>query len=516
MAGRKGADMNRIALGPIGHLGALAGLVMLSGLAALPAGAADGGTIILVDLFGARAGWALESDDAFVLTKAGCMEMLTRVDFDGTLKPGLATAWTQSAPSSWDFTLRSGVTFADGHPLDAAAVVGALDRALHVAAPARSFSPRLVSAVTAVDDHTVRITTPGPSVLVPLRMASPNTGILSPAAFKGERVDPVRACTGPFTVVADVPGQGIKLERNANYWGGPVGYARAELRYVPDGQVRATMAQTGEAQIAAVLPVTALRTPPASLAVIAKDLPRVTSLYLNDAKPPLDDVRVRQAIQAALDISAIAGSVYEGLARPAVGPFAPDEPWAPASTAPIAQDLARARSLLAAAGIAPGSLTIELLTYAERPELADLASVIQAELGEVGIAVTIRTASYSALEPALLAGNFQAMLLSRSHLTDMPDPGAFLTADYTCKGAYNISHFCRPEIDAKLEGAVALPDPAQRFAIYGEVAATLQRDAASVFLIREQQRDAVSATVRGFRMHPLGHYILTKDLAPAP
>lgn len=507
--------MNSIALHRLARHGAVAGFALLAGCIGSHPAAGERGTVVLAELFGARAGWAVESDDAFVLTKAGCLEMLTRVDFDGTLKPGLATGWTQTTPTSWEFTLRPGVTFADGKPLDAAAVTAALSHALRVAAPARSFSPRLVSEVATIDDHTVRITTATPSVLVPLRMASPNTGILAPAAYQGGKVNPIRACTGPFTAIEEVPRQALRLERNPNYWGGPVGYAKAELRYVPDGQVRATMVQTGEAQIATVLPVTALRQPPNTLTVISTNLPRVTSLYMNNAKPPLNDVRVRQAIQAALDTTAIASSVYEGLASPAIGPFVPGEPWVQAGGAPVEQDVNKARGLLAAAGVKPNDLKIELLIYAERPELPDLASVVQAQLGDIGIIITIRQASYSSIEPDLLAGNFQSLLLSRSHLTDVPDPGAFLTADYTCKGTFNISHFCQSGIDGKLEEATALSDPAQRFAIYGDIAKVLQQDAVSVFLVREQQRDAVSTSVRGYRTHPLGHYILTKDLAPA-
>jgi peptide/nickel transport system substrate-binding protein len=474
-----------------------------------------GSTLVVADLFGSRAGWALESDDAFVLSSAGCLEMLTRIDFDGTVKPGLATSWTQTAPNAWDFTLREGVKFADGRPLDAQAVVGSLNRTLRAAAPARSFSPRVVSEVTAVDARTVRVTTPAPSVLVPLRMGSPNTGILSPVAFQGERNNPVRACTGPFTVVEDVPRQVLRLERNPDYWGGPAHYARVEFRIVPDAQVRATMVQTGEAQIATILPVTVLRQPVRNVTVHAADVTRVTSLYLNNAKPPFNDVRVRQAIQAALDSSAIAASVYEGLARPAVGPFLPAALWAPAGAAPVRRDLAKARALLAAAGVRPESLRFELLAYTERAELADLASVVQAQLGELGIPVTIRIAAFASLEPGVMAGNFQAMLLSRNHLTDVPDPGAFLTADYTCKGGFNISHFCDEATDAKIADAVATAESERRFARYAEVAAKLQQEAVTVFLVREQQRDAVSNSVRGFRSHLFNHYIVTRDLMPA-
>ncbi len=477
--------------------------------------AQDSSTIVLAELFAPKSGFALESDDAQVLTKAGCMEMLTRIDFDGIVKPGLAASWKQSSPTTWDFTLRPGLHFTDGKPLDAASVVSVLSRTLKVAAPARSFSPRVVTEVSAPDDRTVRITTPSPSVLVPLRMASPNTGILSPAAFQGDRVNPVNACIGPFTVTEDVPRQMLKLARNPSYWGGPVGYARAELRYVPDGQVRATMVQTGEAQIATVIPVSVLRQPVRGVSVLTTALPRTTAFYLNTARPPFDDARVRQAIQAAVDTAAISGTIYESLAEPAVGPFAPTEPWGSPDGTSVKQDLKKARDLLAAAGVRPGTLKMEIWAYQERPELADLASVLQAELDDVGIVATIKVASYGALEPDLLGGRFTGMLLSRSHLTDVPDPGSFLLSDYACKGGFNLSHYCQPGLDGKINEAAATIDGRERYRLYSEIGETLQRDAVSVFLVHEQQRDVVSTGVRNYQTHPLGHYILTKDLAPA-
>ena len=507
--------MNSSASRPSTIIGAVVATSLLLASATSSAAADQSGTVILVQPFAPKAGFALETDDAQILTKAGCLEMLTRIDFDGTLKPGLATSWVQSSPTSWDFTLRPNTKFADGTSVDAAAVVTVLTHTLHAAAPARAFSPKVVSDVTAVDDRTVRVTTPGPSVLVPLRMASPNTGILSPAALTGTAVNPVKACTGPFTVTEEVPRQLLRLERNANYWGGPVGFARAEVRYVSDGEVRGIMVQTGEAQIAIVLPVAVLRTPPPAVHVVTTPLPRTTAMYLNDGKPPFDDLRVRQALQAAIDTTAIASSIYEGLAQPAVGPFANGEPWSSEGAQPVTLDVKKAKDLLAAAGIKPNTLTMDLWAYPERPELADLASVLQAELGDIGVTVKIKVASYSALEPDLLAGNFGGMLLSRSHLTDVPDPGAFIASDYTCKGSYNISHFCQPDIDAALEQAVAFPEADRRFKVYAEVAAKLQSEAVSVFLVHEQERDAFAATVANFRTHPLGHYVLTKDLAPA-
>ncbi len=486
----------------------LAGLVLAAGPAA-----AAGSTIIVAENFSPRANFAIETEDAYVLTRSGCMEALTRIEFDGTLQPGLATKWTQSAPDSWDFTLRPGVTFADGQALTAAVVVADLGRALKATAPARTFSPKLVKSVEAVDAMTVRITTPAPSVITPFRMAGPSTGILSPAAFTAAGVNPVKACTGPFTITEVVPQQLLRLERNAGYWGGPAAIEHAEFRFVPDADVRFTMVRSGEAHVGNYLPASVKASDGARIVKI--DQPRVVGLYLNNQKPPFNDVKVRQAVQAAIDTQLLSSTVYEGVAQPAVGPFLPAEPWAPQGTAPVKRDLDRARALLAEAGIKPGQLKIALLGYTERAEFADVASVIQSQLFDVGIDVDITIANYSAIEPSLLSGDFQATLLSRNHLTDIADPIGFLSADYGCKGSYNLSHFCDPAVDAALDKANALTDPAGRYAIYADIAARLQRDAVDVFLVREAERDAVSPALKNFQIHPLIHYLLTNRLTLA-
>lgn len=87
--------------------------------------------LVISLMFTPMAGYALETDDAFLLTQVGCLETLTRYDAEaGELEPMLATQWEQTEPTAWDFTLREGTTFQDGSPLDAEGVVGALRHVL--------------------------------------------------------------------------------------------------------------------------------------------------------------------------------------------------------------------------------------------------------------------------------------------------------------------------------------------------------------------------------------------------
>jgi peptide/nickel transport system substrate-binding protein len=478
-------------------------------------GEGDGGHLVYTEQFGPAAAWATETNDAHTLSRVGCLETLVEYSAEGELEPMLATEWSQVGPTTWEFTLREGVTFQDGTPMDAEAVAGALTHVLDVPTPARAFNADVVSGVEATDESTVQITTPTSDPLVPLRVANPNAGILAPKAYQGEQIDIIGTCTGPFTVTEEVPRESLTLESNDDYWGGEVALDSAEVRFIVDGATRATQLQTGEAQIAKSLPVANLATleGDANLQITEQELTRTTVMLLNNSRPPFDDPLVRQAIQHAVDTQAIIDSVYEGSGEPAVGPFGPRSPWAPAGAEPVGVDLDEARSLLDQAGVDPESLAIELIAYNDRPEFGDLAAVIQDQLGRLGIDVKIRAGEYASVEPDMLSGEFDAALLSRGYLVDVPDPAGFLRSDYTCEGGYNIAHYCDPETDRMIQDASATEDEAARNEQYQQIAEKLQSEATSVFLLHEHAVHGTRAGVANFEPHPLEYYVLTADLS---
>ena len=473
-----------------------------------------GGHLVYVESFGPAAAWATESNDAHTLSRAGCLETLVQFGYDGELEPMLATEWNQVEPTVWEFTLRD-VNFQDGTPMDAEAVAGALTHVLDVPTPARAFNSDVISGVEAVDESTVQVTTPVPDPLVPLRVANPNAGILAPKAYESDQIDIKGTCTGPFAVTEEVPAESLTVEANEDYWGGDVALDSAEVRFVLDGATRATQLQTGEAQISKSLPVASLATIEGDENIAIQELAvsRTTGMLLNNSRPPFDDPLVRQAMQFAVDTEGIINGVYEGRGDPAVGPFGPATDWAPEDAAPLAQDLDEARALLDQAGVDPNSLSIELMAYSDRPEFADLAAVIQDQLGQLGVEVKIKSAAYSALEPDALAGNFDAYLLSRGYLVDVADPGGYFRSDWTCEGGYNIAHYCDPETDQMIADAVVIEDAAERADAYAEIAEKLQTDAASVFLMHEHGIYGTQSNVANFELHPQEYYVLTAGLA---
>lgn len=473
-----------------------------------------GGHLVYAEQFGPASAWATETNDAHTLTRVGCLETLVEYTVDGELEPMLATEWNQVEPTTWEFTLRDGVTFQDGTPMDAEAVAGALTHVLEVPTPARAFNAGVISGVEATDGATVQISTPKSDPLVPLRVANPNAGILAPKAYEGEQIDIMGTCTGPFTVTEEVPRESLSLEANADYWGGEVSLDSAEARFIVDGAARATQLQTGEVHIAKSLPVANLATLEGddNLEIIEQELTRTSVVLLNHSRPPFDDPLVRRAIQHAVDPQAIVDGVYEGSGESAVGPFGPGTPWAPEGAEPIPVDLDEARALLDEAGVDPESLSIELMAYNDRPEFADVAAVIQDQLGKLGVKVKIRSGEYASMEPDMLSGNFDAALFSRGYLVDVADPGGYLISDWTCDGGYNIAHYCDPETDQMIEDATALEDTDARIAAYAEIAEKLQSEAASVFLIHEHAIWGIDPDVSGFEPHPQEYYVLTSEL----
>ena len=299
--------------------------------------AATAGTITYDDYTGVKTGWQMASDDAYLGSRAGCFESLVRVGYDATLEPGLAESWTQTAPKIWEFKLRKGVKFQNGEPLNAAAAVNALANLLKAPVPARAFSPKLIAAVDADGDDIVKITTIEPSVLLPAQMGSPATSILAPSAYKDGKVDPIGTCTGPFKITKVDANQYMELTANHDYWAGMPKLSGGRVNFIPDADTRATQIRSGEVQISRMIPPWTVKTVEAAKGVKVAPItvPRITEMLLNNSKAPFKDIKVRQAIRAAIDTAGIADSIYEGVVKPATMPFAPGEPWAPKTSHPL-------------------------------------------------------------------------------------------------------------------------------------------------------------------------------------
>lgn len=466
-------------------------------------------------------GWMIDADDAFSLAYIGVLETLVKIDFDGQMVPNLAESWKQVDDTTWQFNLRQDVTFQNGEPFNAAAVVKALNYVRNSPTPPRGISADTFSSIEAADDYTVLIHTASLDTLMPNRLTSPNAGIMAPSAYTAESgpVDPFGTGTGPFVLAKSVPEQSLTLAKNPNYWGGKVNLDEIEVLFVPDAQVRAGMLQTGEIDIDIHIPVEqipVLEQDP-NLTVFKVETPRTTTLHLNMSRAPFNDVRVRQAVAYAIDKEAIVIATLEGAGSAAVGPMAPSEVWTNSDLSGYPYDPDKARQLLAEAGIAEGQLTVGLWTYPTRANLAPTAVAIQNMLGKVGINAEIRIAQYDPMEPDVLSGNYDMFIISRSHVTDNYDPEGFFTSDYSCSGSYNMDHFCDQNFDSLLAKARTLTDANARYDIYRQLQSILvDEQCVGVFLNYTSFVDGIRNNVVNFRTHPLERILVTADLDIAP
>lgn len=430
--------------------------------------------------------------DAFSLSRLGVAEGLTRLDANGTAVPALAEAWSREADGrGWLFTLRQ-ARFHDGADVTPAAVAAALTHAAR-ADPAPAALSGVEITAQPVGDRQVRVTTAEPDPVLPLRLSNPGLAVFAPKAYvKAGMVDPVGTGTGPFVLSKIVGASSATLESFDDYWGGRAHAPGVDATFVADGPARANALRTGAVDIAEAVPVSQV----ASLdegTVNRAAIARTTSLQLNTRSGPFADPAVRAAAREAIDTSVLAKDVYEGYADPGQGLFGPALNWAASRRV---QPSGRAR----AAGVSGTAIT--LATYNNRPELPEIAQVLQQQLEKAGFKVKLEVREVSRLEGDALAGRFDAFVGARNMMLDTGDPVSVLAGDYTCDGGYNLALLCDKKVDQAVAAAQAASDPAKRQdAVMAAEAAILSTDAV-VPLVHQQAVVGVSTAARGVHLDP--------------
>ncbi len=239
--------------------------------------------------------------------KQNVAETMTEIDpVDGSITPRLATSWEQVDDLTWRFKLREGVKFHDGADLNADAVVYAINRTMDETLDCEvrtKFFGNISLTPTAVDDLTVDIATDSPVPILPTMMGT--FTIVSPNTAMGE---PTRepTGTGPYVFENWAPGESITLVRNADYWGEQPAVAKATYVWRTESAVRAAMVATGEADIAANI---AVQDATDSATDFSYPNSETSRLRIDTTLAPLDDVRVRKALNLAFDREGVRGTI---------------------------------------------------------------------------------------------------------------------------------------------------------------------------------------------------------------
>jgi peptide/nickel transport system substrate-binding protein len=441
------------------------------------------------------------------------------------LEPGLATTWEVAADGlRWVFHLRAGVRFHDGAALDAAAVVGSFDRVLDPRHPAyradAGYWRRLlrdVTRVVALDPLSVAIELARPHA--PLLGDLAGFPIVAPGALGDVATRPVG--TGPFELERWVPGRQVVLRRFAGYWSAAPPLERIVFKVVVDARQRLIGLESGSVDLA-----TAILADEQSFVELHPDLVlhhgagnAVSYLALNTARPPLDDVRVRRAINLAINKDPIVRLGFHGLAEPADGPLPPQQ-WAyHAAKVRYAHDARAARALLAEVA-AEGKLPSRpLRLYAPdtpRPYLPEperVARMLAASLAEVGLRTELVLQPTAAHRTSLQHGEHDLALWG--WIGDTGDPDDFLSvlfdADNAVVGqAQNVAFFRDVVVSALLARARATSDQAARAATYAEVQERLAAAAPWVPLAHGEFVVAARAELADVVLSPTGHPVYAR------
>lgn len=220
---------------------------------------------------------------------------------------------------------------------------------------------------------------------------------------------------------------------------------------------------------------------------------RTTSLLLNTESGAFKDPKLRAAAREAVDGSVLAKDVYEGYADAGVGIFGPAVTWAAGKrVAPAGR--AKAAS--------PDGTSVTIATYDNRPELPEVAQVLQQQLQKAGFKVKLEVREYSRLESDALAGKFDALVGARNSLLDTGDPVSILASDFTCDGSYNLALLCDKKVDRAVAAAGKESDTAKRQQAAMNAEAAILATDATVPLVHQKIITGVGTSVRGVVLDP--------------
>jgi peptide/nickel transport system substrate-binding protein len=439
-----------------------------------------------------------------------------------TLQPVLAESWSpNSAADVWTFKIRKGVKFHNGRPLTADDVVYTYKLQTDPAgkgAALSAFGGALTpSGVQKVDDYTVAFHLQGPNGNFPYLTSSDNYNmIIIPNGYDPAKWESSFVGTGPFILDKYTAKVGASFKRNPTYWGAKAKPAATEFTFYAT-ETPSVLALTG-GTIDVVGQFTVANSPqllsgPYNVKKLKSSAHRELSMRNDQA--PFTDPRVRQAIALSLDRPTIVQALFKGLAD--VGndsPFAPVYPSTNTSIRQRAQDIAKAKSLLAAAGHPNGfSATLTGEIFQEIPQFAQ---VVQAQAKAIGVHLTLKIEAQPTYYGNFLFGTSDWLDATMS-LVDYGHrgvPNVFLTAPLqtinskTGTGAWNAAHFNNKQYDTLSKQYIATSDlPSQR-SIAGQIETLLLNETPVIYAYFYNNLSASAKNVTGVYPTAVGHLFL--------
>jgi peptide/nickel transport system substrate-binding protein len=453
------------------------------------------------------------TDNMSIWAKLLIFQMLARPSPSGDgVEPDLAERWDISPDKrTYTFHIRQNAAFSDGSPVTAEDVAFSFDRVLHGAdSPWGATYPKLT--LETPDARTV-VFKLGEDYAPFLSAVSLHGACIVPkdyfskAGAKAFGEKPIGS--GPFRMLEWKKGDSITFDRNPHFWNPEKPYLdRVVLSIIEDDNVRMLKVQSGEIDIATFVPFNQIDKLKRASGVEVQVSPyeRVDWLQFNDKLPLFQDVKIRQAMNYAVNKEAIVKAVLFGHGEVPTS-FLPKMYMTDLDQKPYAYDLAKAKQLMAQSS-QPNGFAVTLKTNAGDVIGGQVAQIVQQMLLPLGIKMTIEPVEPATQEQQVQNGDYQ---MAQAYMTsDILDPSELVAYAAQSDGGSNAaySNYKNPKVDALARQALTEADEGKRRALYKELQQTVFEDAAMLWLYWTPAVTAVRTNVHGFRVLPTGNYWL--------
>ncbi|MBB6021879.1 peptide/nickel transport system substrate-binding protein [Paenibacillus sp. JGP012] len=464
----------------------------------------------------------LDPHNTWITLRGGVTETLLRLDENMKVSPWLASDWKASDDRTWVFTIREGIQFQDGTPLNAEAAKASFERGI---ADSKALAAALKIASIEANGQQLQITNTEPYPAFPTELVHPTTSIISVAAEKQmgkEAFNNAPVGTGPFKVTSFTPGSEMHLVRNDEYWDGKAKLDEVTFRFNADANVRTLAFQSKQADIVFHLA-------PEMLASIEADnelsVSSVTSLRThyftyNPASSNVSDHHVREALDKLIDRDVIVQDIMLGHASAANGPFNASLPFGN-KEGYQKLDEAGAIQLLESAGYTKGSdgklqkdgkpLTLKLIAFTGvNPELPLIPQVVQSEAAQAGITIEIISVEYPEV---YIADHTDWDISTASYLTSpRGDGGSFLNSAYVPGGSYNPANIEVDGLEPILKELNETGDTDQRNELTQEAVKVINKALPHSYIINPNILVGINQRVTGWKPGAEEFYIVTNTL----
>lgn len=445
-------------------------------------------------------------------------------DYDGSFKPGLAEKWDTSADGkTYTFTLQQGVKFHTGKDFTSADVKYSFERWLNTEKSPTSYTIKPIASIDTPDDYTVKFNLSQPYNIFLDQLAGGFAVMLNKAtvdkAGKDYGVSVVDG-TGPYQFGSWTRNQKIAFTRNDAYtWGSPMFQNKGpayldgiEIRVIPEDNTRVAEFQSGNIHILQDVPAAQVQqlsqTP--GVSIIKYSQLQTTYLGMNTKKSPVDDVRVRQAINGALKKDDIVNGANFGLGRPARTMLAPETPyyWKGADQAAPVYDVNKAKSYLDDAGWKPGAggirekdgqqLTLPLWIINDSTTVLQ-AQIIEQQLAQVGIKVDTKQYEQTAWFAAARSGDQVGYIIGVFYENADVLYFYFYSKQQPAPNRFSYSN---PDVDKWLDDSRTNPDKTAIATDYENIQKQLITDAPAAPFIHTGGTLGKADAAEGVKVHP--------------